>query len=196
MTTTGGVTTQGTAQRARRQRVGGRLATGAPLFAAGVAGEWVLGPQRTDGTVDDPLAFAACVGVSLVGAVLLVRGLAGLADVVPEGRAVRWGRRTTLAGAALLALAVAAVLVTGLLTGSPHPASFVPYGLGILALAVGPVVLGTAWRRGRPRLGIVLVAAGVAAFASVAIPFDPWHDVSLMVMLAAWTGAGLLLARD
>jgi hypothetical protein len=196
MTTTGGVLTQATTQRARRRRAGGRLATGAPLFAAGVAGEWVLGPQRTDGTVDDPVAFAACVGLSLVGAALLVRGVAGLSDVVPEGPAARRGRRTTLAGAALLALAVAAVLVTGLLDGTPHPAAFVPYGLGVLALAVGPVVLGVAVRRERPRLGIALVAAGVAAFASVAIPFDPWHDVSLMVMLAAWTGAGLLLGRD
>jgi hypothetical protein len=196
MTTTGGVTMPETTRSAQRRRVGALLAAGAPLFAAGVAGEWLLDPQRSDGTVLDPVAFAACVGISLVGAVLLLRGVAGLAGLVPEGRAARWGRRTTLAGTALLALAVAAVLVTGLLTGSPHPASFVPYGLGVLALSVGPVVLGTALRRERPRLAAVLVAAGLAAFASVAIPLDPWHDVSLMAMLAAWTVAGLLLGRD
>jgi ABC-type uncharacterized transport system permease subunit len=193
--TTDSVMTQETTDQARRRRVGALLATGAPLFAAGVAGEWVLHPQRADGEVTAPLAFAVCVGLSLVGAVLLLRGVSGMAAIAPGGGAARWGRRTTLVGTALLAVAVATVLVTGLVSGSPHPASFVPYGLGVLALAVGPVVLGTALRRARPRLAALLVAAGLAAFASVAIPLDPWHDVSLMAMLTAWTTAGVLLRR-
>ena len=194
--TTDDVMTRATTDQAGRRRLGTLLALGAPLLAAGVAGEWVLEPQRPDGGVLSPSTFALCVGVSLVGAVLLLRAVAGLAGVVPEGGAARWGRRTTLVGAGLLTLAFTAVLVTGLVAGSPHPASFVPYGLGVLALAVGPVVWGTGVRRVRPRLGALLGVAGVAAFASVAIASDPWHDVSLMAMLAAWTAAGLLLRRD
>jgi hypothetical protein len=193
--TTGSVVTRETTEQASRRRLGTLLATGAALFAVGVAGEWVLDPQRPDGSVDSAPAFAVCVGVSLVGAVLLLRGLSGTTGLWPQGRAVRRGRRTTLAGTALLAMAVAAVLVTGLISGAPHPASFVPYGLGILALAVGPVVLGAGLRREQPPLAAALTVAGVAAFASVAIPLDPWHDVSLMAMLAAWTAAGVLLRR-
>lgn len=196
MTTDNSVATRTTPRDSDTHRAGNLLAAGAGLFATGVAGEWVLGPQRPDGEVLAPVAFAVCVGVSLVGAVLMVRGVAGTAGAVPERRAVRWGRRTTLAGAVLLTLAVAAVLVTGLLAGTPHAASFVPYGLGVLALAVGPLMLGTGARRARPALGATLVGAGVAAFASVAIPVDPWHDVSLMVMLAAWAAAGVLLRRS
>ena len=194
--TTDSVMTRETTDRASRRRLGTLLATGAPLFAAGVAGEWVLKPQRPDGEVADPLAFAVCVGVSLAGAVLLLSGISRTAGVVPEGRAARWGRRTTLAGTALLTLAVAAVMVTGLVTGQPHPASFVPYALGILALSVGPLVLGAGLRREQPPLAATLTVAGLAAFASVAIASDPWHDVSLMAMLAAWTAAGVLLRRS
>lgn len=193
--TTDSVVTRETTGQASRRRFGTLLATGAPLFAAGVAAEWVLLPQRPDGSVDSAPAFAGCVGVSLVGAVLLLRGISGTAGLLPQGRAVRWGRRTTLAGSVLLVLAVAAVLVTGLASGTPHPASFVPYGLGVLALAFGPVVLGAGLRREQPPLAAAFTVAGVAAFASVAIPLDPWHDVSLMAMLAAWTAAGVLLRR-
>jgi hypothetical protein len=182
--------------RDRAARPAGRLLlAGSPLFAAGVAGEWVLDPQLANGDVTRPAVFALCVGTSLVGAALLLGGVSRMTRVLPEGRAARWGGRITLAGAVLLALAVATVLVTGLATGTPHPGSFVPYGLGVLALAVGPTVLAVALRRVRPSLAGLLGAAGLGAFASVAVPADPWHDVSLMVMLGAWTAAGTLLRR-
>ena len=193
--TTGDVATPTTAQLSTTGTAGLRLTTGAALFAAGVAGEWVLDPQLPDGEVVVPAAFVVCVGVSLVGAVLLLQGVAGTRGAVPERRTVRWGHRTSLVGASLLTLAVATVLVTGLAAGTPHVASFLPYGLGVLALAVGPVMLGIGARRARPALGATLVVSGLAAFASVAIALDPWHDVSLMVMLAAWATAGMLLRR-
>lgn len=41
----------------------------------------------------------------------------------------------------------------------------------------------------------LLALAGVAAFAALAIEPDPWHDVSLVVMFAAWTAVGMLLLR-
>ena len=89
-------------------------------------------------------------------------------------------------------------LATSLLTGSPLEASFLAFLLGMLLLAVGPVTWGLSLRRRRPPAAGVwqlLVVAGLAAFAALAIEPDPWHDVSLVVMFAAWTAVGVLVLR-
>lgn len=177
-------------------RVGRSAVAAGVLVAAGVALEWVLDPQQRDGTVVRPVLFAACVLTSTVGSALLVAAARGLRGVVSRrGRAVRWGSALSTVGAALLLLSMIAVLVTGLASGAPAVLSFVPFALGLLLLAVGPVVLGVGLRRELPVVGGALVAAGLASFAAVAIPFDPWHDVSLMAMCGAWVLAGVLLVR-
>ena len=81
--------------RDRAARPAGRLLlAGSPLFAAGVAGEWVLDPQLANGDVTRPAVFALCVGTSMVGAALLLGGVSRMTRVLPEGRAARWGGRS------------------------------------------------------------------------------------------------------
>jgi hypothetical protein len=103
----------------------------------------------------------------------------------------------SLVGAAMLAVFGALVLVTGVVSGSPLEASFLAFALGLLLLSTGQVVWGLSLRRQSPAPGVwqMLLVAGVAAFASIAIPLDPWHDVSLVVMFLTWSAIGVLLLR-
>ena len=172
-------------------RAGTRLAWGSALLFLGVASEWVINPQRGDGTVLHPTRFALCVGTSVVGAALLARGLRDLKTFVPRSRPARFGRAATTAGAVLLLVSMAAILVTGIVTGTPAGLAFVPWAFGMLALSVGPVVLGTSVLRLHRAFGASTILAGLTALASVVIPLDPWHDVSLATMCAAWVAAGL-----
>jgi hypothetical protein len=172
-----------------------RLACGSALLFLGVALEWLLNPQRGDGTVLHPARFALCVGTSVVGAALLAWGLRELRGFVPGTRGARFGRATTAAGAVLLMVSMAAILGTGIATGTPAGISFVPWGLGMLALSVGPVVLGASVLGLHRAFGVSTMVAGVAALGSVVIPVDPWHDVSLATMCAAWVAAGLAVRR-
>lgn len=177
-------------------RVGWQAAVGGPLFAAGVALEWWLNPQQEDGTVVRSAVFAALVGTSALGAALLLAAARRLPDLaVGARRSVRVGGGITTVGAGLLLVSMLAVLGTGLALGAPAGASFLPFALGLLLLAVGPVVLGLGLRAERGATGWALVVAGLAAFASVAVPLDPWHDVSLMVMCAAWSATGVVQRR-
>jgi hypothetical protein len=40
-----------------------------------------------------------------------------------------------------------------------------------------------------------MVLAAVTAFASIAFPLDPWHEVTLVAMFLAWSVVGVLLPR-
>src|SRR4051794_7556530 len=89
---------------------GTRVACGSALLFLGVALEWLLNPQRGDGTVLHPGRFALCVGTSVVGAALLAWGLRDLRGFVPSTRGARFGRATTVTGAVLLMVSMAAIL--------------------------------------------------------------------------------------
>ena len=103
----------------------------------------------------------------------------------------------SLVGAGMLVAFGALVLVTGVTSGSPLEASFLALALGLLLLSVGQVVWGLALRHQSPAPGVwqMLLAAGTVAFASIAIPIDPWHDVSLVGLFLAWSVIGVLLLR-
>jgi hypothetical protein len=100
-------------------------------------------------------------------------------------------------GAALLTVFGILALATGIVLGAPLELSFIPFALGMLLLSAGSVVWGLGLRRHVPASGVwqALVLAGIATFAAVAIPADPWHDVSLTVMCATWSAIGVLLLR-
>jgi hypothetical protein len=164
----------------------------------GIEGEWLLDPQRDDGSVSALPLFTLLVLTATVGFALLFVATRGLRACSAEpGRSARVGAALTSAGAVLLVAFGLTALVTALLTGSPLEASFLAFLLGMLLLSVGPVTWGLALRRRSPATGVwqLLVLAGVAAFAALAIEPDPWHDVSLGVMFAAWTFVGLLLTQ-
>lgn len=179
-------------------RTGRAAAAAGVLMTAGVEGEWLLDPQRDDGTVSDKPAFALLLAVSTIGFVLLVVAVRGLRrESGRRTQPARVGATMSLAGAGLLALFGALMLVTGVVSGSPLEASFLVFALSLLLLSIGPVVWGLSLRRRPPAPGVwqVLLLAGVTAFASIAIPLDPWHDVSLVVMFLAWSVIGVLLLR-
>lgn len=179
-------------------RTGRAAAAAGVLMTAGVEGEWLLNPQRDDGTVTDKPEFALLVVVSTVGFVLLSVAVRGLRrESARRTRPARVGAMMSLVGAGMLAVFGALVLVTGVVSGSPLEASFLAFALGLLLLSIGPVVWGLSLRRQTPEPGVwqMLVVAGAMAFASIAIPLDPWHDVSLVAMFLAWSVIGVLLLR-
>ena len=179
-------------------RTGRAAATAGVLMVAGVEGEWLLNPQRNDGTVTDKPEFVLLLVVSTLGFVLLSLAVRGLRrESARRTRSARVGAAMSLVGAGMLVVFGALVLVTGVVSGSPLEASFLAFALGLLLLSIGQVVWGLSLRRQSPAPGVwqMLLVAGVMAFASIAIPLDPWHDVSLVAMFLAWSVIGVLLLR-
>ena len=165
----------------------------------GVEGEWLFNPQRDDGTVTNMPVFALLLLAATAGFVLLLTAVRGLrAQTACPTRPARIGALMTVAGAGLLVVFGLVGLVTALLKGSPLEASFIAFLLGMLLLSVGPVTWGLSlWRRSpAPGVWQMLLLSGAAAFAALAIEPDPWHDISLMVMFAAWSTLGVLLLRQ
>ena len=168
------------------------------LMAAGVAGEWVLSPQESDSTVVHRLVLALLLGVTTTGFGLLFLATRGLrSESTRQTRPARAGAFMSMTGAGLLTAFGVAYLTTALAMGTPFEPLFVVFALGMLLLSTGPVTWGLSLRRESPAPGVwqLLVASGVAAFAATAIPYDPWHDVSLTAMFAAWTALGVCLVR-
>lgn len=181
----------------RFQRTSRAAATSGVLMFVGVEGEWLFDPQRDDGTVTDMPVFALLLLTATAGFALLCVGVVGLrARTARTTRPARIGSVMTLAGAGLLVVFGLVALVTALLTGSPLEASFIAFLLGMLLLAVGQVTWGLSLRRSAPGVWLLLLLAGVAAFGALAIEPDPWHDVSLTVMFAAWSAIGVLGVRQ
>jgi hypothetical protein len=179
------------------KRTGRAAAAAGVLMTAGVEGEWLLNPQRDDGTVTDKPAFALLLVVSTVGFALLVSAVRGLRRAaVRRTKPARASSMMSLIGAGLLVVFGAMVLVTGVASGSPLEVSFVAFALGLLLLSIGQVAWGLSMRRQPLARGVwqLLVVAGVTAFASIAIPLDPWHDLSLVAMFLAWSAIGVLLS--
>lgn len=168
------------------------------LMTVGVEGEWLLNPQRDDGTITSKPGFALLLVLSTVGFGLLTAAVAGLRrESTSRTRPARIGAMMSLVGAGLLVLFGGLVLVTGILSGSPLEASFLAFALGLLLLSIGQVMWGLSLRHRSPAPGVwqVLVVAGAMAFGTIAIPLDPWHDVTLVALFLAWSVIGVLLLR-
>jgi len=166
---------------------------------AGVQGEWLFNPQRDDGTVTNMPVFALLLVTATAGFALLLTAVMGLrAQTACPTRSARIGALMTVAGAGLLVIFGLAGLVTSLLRGAPLEASFIAFLLGMLLLWVGPVTWGLSLRRRPPTPGVwqLLLLSGLGAFGALAIEPDPWHDISLTVMFAAWSALGVLLLRQ
>lgn len=178
----------------------GRAAAGSGvLMIAGVQGEWLFNPQRDDGTVTNMPVFALLLVTATAGFALLLTAVMGLrAQTACPTRSARIGALMTVAGAGLLVIFGLAVLATSLLSGAPLEASFIAFLLGMLLLWVGPVTWGLSLRRRPPTPGVwqLLLLSGLGAFGALAIEPDPWHDISLTVMFAAWSALGVLLLRQ
>lgn len=180
------------------QRTGAVAVAGGVLVVVGVEGEWLLDPQRDDGTVTNVPVLAALMATAAAGFTLLwvaVRRLRHLATRTT--RAVRAGVAMTTAGAVLMVVFGLLVLVPLLVTGSVLEASFLAFLLGMLLLSVGAVTWGVTVRRHSPVPGLwqLLVLSGASGLAALAIEADPWHDVALVVAFGSWAGLGALVHR-
>lgn len=168
------------------------------LMTAGVEGEWLLDPQRDDGAITSMPGFVLLVTLSTVGFGLLVVAVRGLrAASLRRTRPARTGALLSLAGAWCLVAFGLAALGSGVTTSSVAEASFIPFVLGMLLLAVGPVTWGLSLRHAELATGVwqALLLSGAGAFALLAIPLDPWHDVSMVVMFVAWSVLGWCVLR-
>jgi hypothetical protein len=173
------------------RRTGAAAVTAGTLMLGSVAAELVLEVQRPDGSVVDPVGFAAYLGVFTVGAAALAAAVHGLRDLVPTGSG-RTGRVLTTAGAALLATCTLLLLLTGLATGQPLEAAFLLFLLGFVLLVLGAVPLALGLRRSTavgPWWTAVLVAGagGLVAMTTQ----SPVHEVGLFTFDAAWAALGL-----
>lgn len=178
----------------------GRAAAAAGvLMAAGIQGEWLLNPQRDDGTVTNTPAFVLLLTTSTLGFALLTVAVRGLRrESVRRTRPARTGAVLSMVGAGLLTVFGVVALGSGVIREAPHELSFLPFALGMLLVSIGNIMWGLSLRRHSPVPGVsqMLALAGTAAFAAIAIPADPWHDVALVVMCATWSTIGVLLLRN
>lgn len=182
----------------RTTRTGAAAVAAGVLSIVGVEGEWLWDAQLHDGTVTDLPALAVLMGAAAGGFGLLLTAVWGLRGLVGRfTRGARAGSAMTVAGAVLVVAFGLVALVSLLVTGSPLEASFLAFLLGLLLLSVGTVTWGIALRRRSPAPGVwqLLVLSGVAAFGALAIEPDPWHDIALVVVFAAWSALGVVLLR-
>lgn len=179
------------------RQTGRAAAIAGVLMLVGVEGEWVLNPQADDGTVTNLPVFALLLLTATIGFALLFLAVLGLRALAPTTRPARVGAFLSVVGAGLLVVFGLTAIVTSLTTGSPLEASFIAFLLGMLLLAIGAITWGLSLRRHSPAPGVwqMLALSGVGAFAALALEADPWHDLGLVVMFAAWTVLGVLLVR-
>ncbi|WP_433017136.1 hypothetical protein [Kribbella sp. CA-294648] len=177
----------------------GRAAVAAGvLMVAGIQGEWLLNPQRDDGTITNMPAFVLLLTMSTLGFALLTLAVRGLRrESVRRTKPARAGAFLSMAGAGLLTAFGLVALITGVIRGAPLELSFLLFALGMLSLVIGQLTWGLALRRHSPAPGgwQLLAVAGIAAFAAIAIPADPWHDIALVVMCATWCVIGVQVLR-
>ena len=175
---------------------------GGVLQLAGVHGEWVFDPQKSDGTVTNPLVFSLLLIATIAGTGSLLAALFGLrvmhdAANVPLSRPGRIGLRLSIAANVLLLGFAGIVLGTALVSDAPAEASFVLFGLGMLLAVVGYAMLAGGLRRSGV-VGGAWLAPAVAALGiicALVVPIDPWHDIGLYTSYAAWIWFGVLLGR-
>ena len=180
-----------------QRRTGIAAVSAGVLLFGSVAGELVHQVQRPDGTVTQPVLFAVLLSAWTLGAAALMMAIAGISAATDrrDGRRRPAGRRTSLVGAGLLCAFGLAVLVAGLISGQPVEASFLLFALGLLLTSVGHTMMALGLRRtgalGRWWLAPMVAAGG--ALAAVLVFSDPWHDLALFVVDAAWVALGARL---
>jgi hypothetical protein len=179
------------------KQTGHAAAASGILMLIGIEGEWLLDPQRDDGTVTNLPVFVVLLLLATTGFALLLVAIRGLHRHTARSKPARVGAAASTLGAALLVLFGLACLAGTLVTGSPIEAAFLAFLLGMLLLAVGTLTWAVSLRRRPPAPGVarLLMLAGGATGSALVLEADPWHDLALALMCGAWTTLGLLLLR-
>lgn len=172
------------------------------LWAAGVGGEIAFQPQHPDGSVAAPVLFGLCTAAGVAGSGFLVHAFWVLRDAAltdggqaarSTSRTVRAGSGCCVAGALLLLVCSAAIMVSGLATGRVWEPSFLAFALGMVLLLGGQLALGLALRRqdaGARGVWPSLVVASICVVVALGVPTDPWHDLGMFGLFAAWVALG------
>jgi hypothetical protein len=173
------------------RRTGGAAVAGGLLLVASVGAELVHPVQNPDGSVVSPVLFAGYLGVWALGAAALLVAQLGLRRTPGLPAVGRAGAVVNLVGTGLL-LAFGLVLVaSALATGAPLEASFLAFGLGLLLVAVGSVLLGLGLRRSGAVGGWWTTLPVASAGALAALLVEQWHDAGMFVFFAAWVLLGV-----
>ncbi|MGY1711883.1 DMT family transporter [Geodermatophilus sp. SYSU D00758] len=180
--------------------------------AAGVPDERARGPALLlclvrrplwwAGTLSDTAGYAAQAAALGLGSLLLVQPLLVTTVLFALPLSARWsGRRlhrSDRAWAAVLALALAAFVVTGEPTAGAARAGVREWtpGLVVLGLLAGACLLGAAVRRGPARALLLAVASGVVAGLAAALTKGVVSllDDGVPALLASWETYLLVLA--
>ena len=153
------------------------------LYFAGQAGELAFGNAL------NPL-WVALVALGIAAFVVAIWGLGGLVST----RTGRIGWRVCIAGAVLLGLFAVQAVITLALTGD-IPGNFILFGLGLLLLFVGQVLIATALRDALGRAWILPLVGAVGIIVAITLNIDPIHDIGLFVFEGAWVALGIALLR-
>jgi hypothetical protein len=176
------------------RRTGAAAVAAGVLLSASVAAELVWTVQRPDGTVTNLAGFALYLTAWTAGAVALVVALLGLGGT---GSAAGPLPRSGRIGPVLLVGFGAVGLVTALVGGAPAEWSFLLFAVGLLLMLVAAVPLALGLRRAGGLGGwwIAVLVGGAGALVALGAAVDPWHDLGLFVLFAAWIAVGLRLLR-
>ena len=180
------------------QRTGTSAITAGLLLFASVFAEYLFSAEN-DGKVTNVPVLSLYIAGFVAGTAALIVALNGL-RVLPAHaslrRAGRVGFWTAIGGATLVLVFADQALVSTAATGD-EPGGFVLFGLGFLLVVGGQIAAGlSVLRAGAARAtGSLLLLASAAAVIAVAVPADPFHDLGLFLLDAAWIGIGLGLLR-
>jgi len=179
------------------KQTGWAAAASGILMLVGIEAEWLLDPQRDDGTVTNLPVFVVLLLAATTGFVLLLAATRGLHRHLARTKPARLGALASTVGAALLVLFGLSSLAGVVVTGSPVEGAFLAFLLGMLLLAVGTLTMAVSLRRRPPstHVAALLMLAGGAAGSALLLEADPWHDLALALMCGAWSALGLVLVR-
>ena len=180
------------------RRIGWIAVTAGVLTAVSVGAELAYHVERDTAVVDRPV-FAVYLALYGLGMAALAATLVGLrrlhyAAAPGLGRAGRLGLWLAFSGATLNVLFAVVHGGIGTTTGET-PDAFVLFGIGMLLLIIGQLLVALGFRRA----GLLerawlfpLAGAGGLILAIVAVA-DPFHDIGLFVFFGSWVALGVTL---
>lgn len=181
------------------RRVGWAALAAGVLSAVAVGAELVRRVEYDTAVVDRPFfaVYLALYGLgmaALAATFLGLRALGRAAASKPGGRAGRVGIWLAFSGAVLNVLFAAVHGGVGTATGETTDA-FVLFGLGMLLLIVGQLLVAFGFRRaGLPeRVWLFPLVGAVGLILGIAVAADPFHDIGLFVFFGSWVALGIVL---
>ena len=180
------------------RRVGWAALAAGVLSAVAVGAELAHRVEHDTAVVDRPLfaVYLALYGLGMAALAAAFLGLRALRAAASKsgGRAGRVGIWLAFSGAVLNVLFAAVHGGVGTATGETTDA-FVLFGLGMLLLIVGQVLVAFGFRRAglTERVWLFPLVGAVGLVLGIAVAADPFHDIGLFVFFGSWVALGIIL---